>query len=119
VSPSLAAHVPQLIHAAYGGDWAPMTQWLLRVRRVLSQSVERGLFLSVTCAEELASIGPGDVARETAGTFWGDGWVRGLQAQALATFFDRADPWAVDASCFEAIRRPPFVVPDRAGGPDR
>lgn len=81
VSPGLAVQIPKLIHAAYGGDWTPLGEWLLRIRRVLPSSMGRALFLSVLCAEEVARIGPGDVARETAGTFWGDGWVRRLQYQ--------------------------------------
>jgi pimeloyl-ACP methyl ester carboxylesterase len=180
VSPGLAVEIPRLIHAAYGGDWTPLGGWLVRIRRVLPSSMGRALFLSVLCSEEVARIDPHEVERETAGTFWGDGWIREMEEQcaswprgrlpkdyfepprgaapvlmlagwldpiappawpaalerslpnarrivvreghhnfplgdcgkrALATFLDRADPWAVDAACFESIRRPSFAIP--------
>jgi pimeloyl-ACP methyl ester carboxylesterase len=75
--------VPLLLQRARAGDLAPFALAALQSNRGLRRSLALGLLLSVTCAEDVARIRPGEVARETAGSFIGDFRVRG-QMQACA-----------------------------------
>lgn len=53
-----AAFLPRLIHAAAEGTWAPLAGWALTYRALLAGELWEGLFLSVTCAEDLPYIDP-------------------------------------------------------------
>lgn len=70
-TPLNALKIPAYLHAAAEGDWAPMAQSAYTVGGLLMASVPDGLYLSVTCAEDVAAIGPNAVALQT-GTFLGD-----------------------------------------------
>lgn len=83
-----ALFVPALVHQAAGGDVAPLAEFALRSRRQLVNGLGQGLYLSVTCAEDLPFIAPAAAARAAANTFLGDyryqqqraaceAWVRG------------------------------------------
>ena len=78
-----ARQVPLWIHQAYEGDLAPLVTAALGRRVSIPDGIAVGLFLSVTCAEEVPFIDPAAVPRETAGTMLGDFRIR-EQQQACA-----------------------------------
>jgi pimeloyl-ACP methyl ester carboxylesterase len=93
--------VPLLVHRAAQGDFRPFASAAIESNRRLRQRLAHGLFLCVTCSEDVAGIDPSSVARETAGTFLGDDRVR--QRMAVCSFWpksslpdDFASPVAVD-----------------------
>ncbi len=78
-SPSTQRMVPLLISRAFAGDFKPFEPMLAQtagIERVLSM----GMFLSVSCVEDVARIRDGEIARETKGTFVGDVMVRSLKS---------------------------------------
>jgi pimeloyl-ACP methyl ester carboxylesterase len=78
--PKSATMLPWMIHRAYAGDWNPIVKDLLSDAREADPAFSFGLFLSITCSEDVAFIREPDVARETQGTFLGDYRVRQQQA---------------------------------------
>ncbi len=83
-----ALFVPDLVHQAAGGDFAPLAEFALFSRRTLVNGLGQGLYLSVTCSEDLPFINPADAERAAASAFLGDyryrqqraacdAWVRG------------------------------------------
>lgn len=83
-----ALYVPTLVHQAAGGDFGPLAEFALSSRRELVNGIGTGLYLSVTCSEDLPFIKPADAEREARNTFLGDyryrdqraaceAWVRG------------------------------------------
>lgn len=83
-----ALYVPVLVHQAAAGDFAPLAEFALGTRQQLVNGIGQGLYLSVTCAEDLPFIDPAEATREAANTFLGDyryrqqraacdAWVRG------------------------------------------
>lgn len=67
-----AGRVPLMIHKAASGDFAPLAEAALFFRQVLVGSGSTGMYLSVTCAEDLPFVEPGVGERKAAGTFLGD-----------------------------------------------
>jgi pimeloyl-ACP methyl ester carboxylesterase len=78
--PNSATMLPWMIHRAYAGDWSPMVKGLLADARDADPGFSFGLFLSITCSEDVAFILDQDIAPETQGTFLGDYRVRQQQA---------------------------------------
>lgn len=76
-----ALQVPAYLHAAAGGDWAPLAQTAFTVAGGLMASVPDGLYLSVTCTEDVARIGPNAAATQVG--FLGDFRLR-AQVEACA-----------------------------------
>ena len=74
--PKTAAEVPYAIHRAYEGDWQPIVDGILASARGLDTALSLGLFFSVTCSEDLASVSDEDIDRASRGTFLGDYRVR-------------------------------------------
>ena len=72
--------VPLLIHRAYEGDFRPFARLGLQTNRALRDMLSFGMLLCVTCSEDLPRIEEDAIERETAGTFLGDGRVRGQRA---------------------------------------
>ena len=84
-------YVPTLVHQAAGGDFTPLAEFALVSRLQLVNGIGTGLYLSVTCAEDLPFIDPADAERVAANTFLGDyryrqqraacdAWARGAAA---------------------------------------
>jgi pimeloyl-ACP methyl ester carboxylesterase len=71
-SPATAREVPVVIHQAAGGDWEPLAERALFFRREIVGGGSNGLYLSITCAEDVPWIRPGEGEREAKGTFLGD-----------------------------------------------
>lgn len=67
-----AARVPLIIHKAAGGDFAPLAEAALFYRQVIVGSGATGMYLSVTCAEDLPFVERGVDEQSAVGTFLGD-----------------------------------------------
>jgi pimeloyl-ACP methyl ester carboxylesterase len=78
--PKSATMLPWMIHRAYAGDWNPIVKDLLSDAHDADPALSFGLFLSITCSEDVAFIREQDIAPETQGTFLGDYRVRQQQA---------------------------------------
>ena len=75
-----AATVPAELHRAARGDFGPFAARELEQSARFARVLSHGLFLTATCAEDVAFIDEEDVRRATAGTFLGDYRVRRQQA---------------------------------------
>ena len=71
-SPVPAGRVPLVLHLAAQGNYVPLTNAALRYRLNLVGAGSNGMYLSVTCAEDLPWIKPGEGERLAANTFLGD-----------------------------------------------
>ncbi len=71
-----AVKVPAYIHHAAQGDFTPLGEYALFARRYIVASGSNGMYLSVTCAEDVPFIEPGEGERLAQGTFLGDYRVR-------------------------------------------
>ena len=78
--PATAAEVPRLIHDAYAGDWTPISEGILAQAQGVDREYALGLWLSITCSEDLAFLREEDVAPASEGTFLRDYRVREQQA---------------------------------------
>jgi pimeloyl-ACP methyl ester carboxylesterase len=67
-----AGRVPLYLHLAAGGNYKPLAEAALMFRERIVGSDSTGLYISVTCAEDLPFIKPGEGERKAVGTFLGD-----------------------------------------------
>ena len=67
-----ASRVPLTIHTAAQGNFAPLALAALRYRRNLVGTGSNGMYLSITCAEDLPGIKPGEGEKLAENTFLGD-----------------------------------------------
>src|ERR1700741_2617959 len=88
-NPVAAARVPLTIHLASQGDFVPLTEAAIRYRKLLVGTGSNGMYLSVTCAEDLPWIKPGEGERMAANTFLGDYRLR--QQREACALWPRAD----------------------------
>lgn len=77
--PDVVSVFPYMIHRAHQGDWRIYGAATLQVRRAIDKSVDRGMFLSVVCAEDMPGVTDATLRRETAGTYLGDSQFRLFQ----------------------------------------
>jgi pimeloyl-ACP methyl ester carboxylesterase len=66
-----ATRVPAIIHRAAAGDFGPLASAAYDYRRHLVDADSNGLYLSITCAEDLPFIKPGEGERTADDTFIG------------------------------------------------
>ncbi len=71
--------LPRAIDRAYRGDLASLVATSIERRQGLSLGLADGMYLSVTCAEDIPFLDPAEVLRLTAGTLLGDYRVREQQ----------------------------------------
>jgi len=71
-NPMAASRVPLIIHLASQGNFAPLTETAIGYRKFLVGTGSNGMYLSVTCAEDLPFIKPGEGERMAENTFLGD-----------------------------------------------
>jgi pimeloyl-ACP methyl ester carboxylesterase len=64
--------LPLLLRRAASGDLTPLAQTAHDIASAMLASAPGGLYLSVTCAEDVAFVDPAEAARLAAGTFMGD-----------------------------------------------
>lgn len=77
---SAASLVPAVIHQASRGDFGPAAEQALFGRRFIIDEGSHGLYLSVTCAEDLPFFEEETAAREAQASFLGDYRVRNQKA---------------------------------------
>ncbi|MGH9957273.1 MAG: alpha/beta hydrolase, partial [Pyrinomonadaceae bacterium] len=83
-----ASRVPLFIHRAAQGDFVPLAESALFYRKNLVGTGANGLYLSITCAEDLPWIKPGEGERLAENTFLGDYRLR--QQREACTLWPRA-----------------------------
>lgn len=70
--PSSASGIPTLLHQAARGDFAPAAEWaFVNSRYHLAKGASLGLFLSITCAEDVPFFSEQEATRRSEGTFLG------------------------------------------------
>jgi pimeloyl-ACP methyl ester carboxylesterase len=81
---SAAALVPAVIHQASRGDFGPAAEQALFGRRFIVDEGSHGLYLSVTCTEDLPFFDEAQAVREAQASFLGDYRVRNQKAACAA-----------------------------------
>lgn len=87
--PDAASRLPLQIHSAARGDFAPLARSAIFYRRQIVATGSNGMYLSVTCAEDLPWIKPGEGERNAENTFLGDYRLR--QQRAACALWPRGD----------------------------
>jgi pimeloyl-ACP methyl ester carboxylesterase len=88
-SPASAGRIPLFLHQAAAGNFIPLAQAALQFRQQIVASGSNGLYLSITCAEDLPWIKPGEGERLAANTFLGDYRLR--QQREACSLWPRAN----------------------------
>ena len=88
-NPVSASRVPLSIHLAAHGNFVPLTEAALGYRKFLVGTGSNGMYLSVSCAEDLPWIKPGEGERMAENTFLGD--YRLSQQRELCALWPRAE----------------------------
>jgi len=79
-SSQTSALIPRMIHAAHRGDFGPIAAFTLHAGGS-SSSLSLGLYLTVSCAEEVAQLDDATLAKAEAGLRWFDaGSLRDLRS---------------------------------------
>jgi pimeloyl-ACP methyl ester carboxylesterase len=84
-----ASRIPLFIHLAAQGNFVPLAESAIFYRRRIVATGSNGMYLSVTCAEDLPWVKPGEAERNAAGTFLGD--YRFQQQRAACALWPRAE----------------------------
>lgn len=79
-----AAMIPAVVHQAGEGDYGPVAEFALSTRRDIVDAGSHGVYLSVTCAEDLPFFELEEGRRLAEGTFLGDYRVRDQKAACAA-----------------------------------
>jgi len=79
-APGRASRVPLMLHSAAQGDFTSIARATLAYRRQVMPNVSTGLYLSITCSEDVPWIKQGEGEMLAANTFLGDSSLRQLQA---------------------------------------
>ncbi len=79
-----AGLVPVLLHEAAAGNWDPLATFAVFARKEIVASGSLGLYLSVTCAEDLPRIKPLEGEKAAAGSYLGDYRLRQQRAACHA-----------------------------------
>jgi pimeloyl-ACP methyl ester carboxylesterase len=98
-APIPATNIPRVLHSAAQGDFVPLAEAALMYRRGIVATGSNGMYLSVTCAEDVPWIKLGEGERIAANTFLGDYRVR--QQRAACELWPRA---SIDADYGEPVR---------------
>ena len=77
--PVLVSRFPYIVHRAYQGDWSIFGAITVALRGELEKAIDRGMSISVICAEDVPGITEAIIQRETRGTYLGDYQVRMYQ----------------------------------------
>jgi pimeloyl-ACP methyl ester carboxylesterase len=88
-SPTSTTRVPAMLHFAAQGNFVPLTKAALFYRENLVGTGSNGMYLSITCAEDLPWIKPGEGERLAENTFLGDYRLR--QQREACALWPRAE----------------------------
>lgn len=83
-----ANRIPLFIHLAAQGNFIPLAEAAIGYRQQIVATGSNGMYLSVTCAEDLPAIRPGEGERNGVDTFLGDYRLR--QQRAACALWPRA-----------------------------
>lgn len=83
-----AGRIPLFIHLAAQGNFEPLAQAAISYRQQIVATGANGMYLSVTCAEDLPLIAPGEGERNGLNSFLGDYRLR--QQRAACALWPRA-----------------------------
>ncbi|HEU0051996.1 MAG TPA: alpha/beta fold hydrolase, partial [Longimicrobium sp.] len=91
-SPNAAALIPVVVHHAARGDFGPAAEQALYWRMGLVGGSSRGLYLAVTCPEDVDLFDLAEAEREARGTWLGDWRARDQKAACAAWPHEPAGP---------------------------
>ena len=77
--PGIISEFPYMIHRAYQNDWSIYGSAVIQVRNAIDKQIDRGMSLSVICAEDIPGTTEAMIRRDTTGTYLGDSQVRAYQ----------------------------------------
>ncbi len=77
--PDAVSLLPYMIHRAAQGDFSVIASTEYAVASAIGGGIAQGMQLSVVCAESVPFITEADIAKETAGTWMGAGWIHSMQ----------------------------------------
>ena len=78
-APEVASFLPLLVHRAAAGDFGPFAELAEEMGQQIARLASVGMYLSVTCTEDVAQITPAEAGNTWPGTFLGDYRVRQQQ----------------------------------------
>ena len=84
-----ASRIPLFIHLAAQGDFGPLAESAIFYRQRIVATGSNGMYLTVTCAEDLPWIRPGEGERNAENTLLGDYRLR--QQRAACALWPRGD----------------------------
>jgi pimeloyl-ACP methyl ester carboxylesterase len=87
--PGAASRIPLFLHLAAQGNFTPLAEAAISYRQQIVATGSNGMYLSVTCAEDLPLIKPGEGERNGVNTFLGDYRLR--QQRAACALWQRGD----------------------------
>ena len=87
--PGAASRIPLFLHRAAQGDFTPLAESAIEFRQQIVATGSNGMYLSVTCAEDLPMIKAGEGERNGNNTFLGD--YRLQQQRAACALWPRGD----------------------------
>jgi pimeloyl-ACP methyl ester carboxylesterase len=87
--PSAAGRIPLFMHLAAQGNFSPLAEAAISYRQQIVATGSNGMYLSVTCAEDLPLIKPGEGERNGVNTFLGDYRLR--QQRAACALWQRGE----------------------------
>lgn len=82
-APGRASRVPLMLHSAAQGDFTSIARETLAYRRQVMPNVSTGLYLSITCSEDVPWIKRGEGEMLAANTFLGDSSLRQLKTRRV------------------------------------
>jgi pimeloyl-ACP methyl ester carboxylesterase len=94
--------LPLFIHAAYGGDWEPMSHWV----HSRAAAAPAGVFYCILCSEDVRQIDEKAIANAAARTFVGEAPLR----REVATCADWPRGWLPDAYFEPVAARVPALL---------
>jgi len=77
--PDIVSEFPYMIHRASQDDWSIYAASVLLIRNAIDKQIDRGMSLSVICAEDIPGTTEAMIRRETKNTYLGDFQVRMYQ----------------------------------------
>ena len=100
-NPGGASRIPLFLHQAAEGNFTPLAQAALNFRQKLVATGSNGMYLTVTCAEDIPGVkrGDGESERFAQNTFLGD--YRFQQQREACALWPRAK---VDSDYFKPVR---------------
>lgn len=111
---SSAARLPWLIDRASKGDWAPIVKGILDDQSGADNDLSQGLFLSITCSDDIPFVRQAEVVAATRNTFLGDWRLR--QQEAACRLWPHSVAPSSDRKPIHTKIPTMFVAGDSDGG---